>query len=91
MSQRMNYHAASAAGVKALGAVVRICSPVGVPSRQVDLLFLIQHAPAKVGRDDVCAGYKQLFDAMNELFVFRREKDDWRVHRYFFSTKRQRP
>ena len=61
MSQRMNYHAASAAGVKALGAVVRICSSVGVPSWQVDLLFLIQHAPAKVGRDDVCAGYKQLF------------------------------
>ena len=45
-------------------------------------VFMTQHAPAKVGRDDVCASYKQVFDAMNELFVFRREKDDWRVHRY---------
>ena len=31
-------------------------------------VFMTQHAPAKVGRDDVCAGYKPVFDAMNELF-----------------------
>ena len=40
MSQRMNYHAASPAGMKALGAVYGYVRQSGLPSRLVDLVFL---------------------------------------------------
>jgi AhpD family alkylhydroperoxidase len=40
MSQRMNYHAASPAGMKALGAVHGYVRQSGLPSRLVDLVFL---------------------------------------------------
>ena len=40
MSQRMNYHAALPAGMKALGAVYGYVRQSGLPSRQVDLVFL---------------------------------------------------
>jgi AhpD family alkylhydroperoxidase len=40
MSQRMNYYAASPAGMKALGAVYAHVRQSGLPSRLVDLVFL---------------------------------------------------
>ena len=40
MSQRMNYTAASPAGMKALGAVYAYVRQSGLPSRLVDLVFL---------------------------------------------------
>lgn len=40
MSQRMNYHAASPAGMKSLGAVYGYVRQSGLPSRLVDLVFL---------------------------------------------------
>ena len=40
MSQRMNYNAASPAGMKALGAVHGYVRQSGLPSRLVDLVFL---------------------------------------------------
>ena len=40
MSQRMNYNAASPAGMKALGAVYGYVRQSGLPSQLVDLVFL---------------------------------------------------
>ena len=40
MSQRMNYNAASPAGMKAIGAVYGYVRQSGLPSRLVDLVFL---------------------------------------------------
>jgi AhpD family alkylhydroperoxidase len=40
MSQRMNYNAASPAGMKALGAVHAYIRQSGLPSRLVDLVLL---------------------------------------------------
>ena len=40
MSQRLNYNAASPAGMKALGAVYGYVRQSGLPSRLVDLVFL---------------------------------------------------
>ena len=40
MSQRMNYHAASPAGMKALSAVYGYVRHSGLPSRLIDLVFL---------------------------------------------------
>ena len=40
MSQRINYHAASPAGMKALGAVYGYVRYSGLPSRLIDLVFL---------------------------------------------------
>jgi AhpD family alkylhydroperoxidase len=40
MSQRLNYHAASPAGMKALGAVYGYVRQSGLPSRLVDLVYL---------------------------------------------------
>src|SRR3954447_3380834 len=40
MSQRMNYNAASPAGMKALGVVYEYVRQSGLPSRLVDLVFL---------------------------------------------------
>lgn len=94
-------------------------------------VFMPQHAPALVGRDAVCAGYRQVFDSIklnirfevheiaeagdwawartssagrtrilaagaevaegnNELFIFRREGGEWRIHRYLFATNQPR-
>jgi len=96
-----------------------------------DPVFMPQHAPALVGREAACAGYRQGFDTIklnvaftiheieelgdtawartssagrtrilsagieveegnNELFVFKRENGDWRIHRYLFSTTQPR-
>ena len=40
MSQRMNYHAASPAGMKALGTVYGYVRHSGLPSRLIDLVYL---------------------------------------------------
>jgi AhpD family alkylhydroperoxidase len=40
MSQRMNYHSASSAGMKALGAVYAYVRQSGLPTRLVDLVYL---------------------------------------------------
>jgi len=96
-----------------------------------DPIFMPQHAPAQVGRDQVRAAYEQEFDTIklnlkftvyeieafgdlayartssaskttirandeivneddNELFIFRKEDGDWKIHRYIFSTSNPR-
>ena len=40
MSQRLNYNAASPAGMKALGAAYGYVRHSGLPSRLIDLVFL---------------------------------------------------
>ena len=96
-----------------------------------DPVFMPQHAPAQVGRDQVRGAYEQVFGAIklnikftvyeieefgdlayvrtssagkttildngavvsegnNELFVFRKEDGDWKIHRYIFSTSNPR-
>ena len=96
-----------------------------------DPIFMPQHAPAQVGRDQVRAAYEQVFDTIklnlkftvheieafgdlayartssagkktiranddivnegdNELFIFRWEDGDWKIHRYIFSTSNPR-
>ena len=40
MSQRMNYHAVSPSGMKALGAVHAYVRRSGLPARLVNLVFL---------------------------------------------------
>ncbi|VAX31063.1 Ketosteroid isomerase homolog [hydrothermal vent metagenome] len=96
-----------------------------------DPIFMPQHAPAQVGRDQVRAAYEHVFDSIklnikftvyeveefgnlayvrtssegtttirandeivnegnNELFVFRKENGDWKIHRYIFSTSNPR-
>ncbi len=96
-----------------------------------DPIFMPQHAPAQVGRDQVRAAYEQEFDTIklnlkftvyeieafgdlayartssagkttirandeivdegnNEIFVFRKEDGDWKIHRYIFSTSNPR-
>ncbi len=96
-----------------------------------DPIFMLQHAPAQVGRDQVRAAYEHAFDTIklnikftvyeieefgdlayvrtssagkttirannaivnegnNELFVFRKEDGDWKIHRYIYSTSNPR-
>ena len=96
-----------------------------------DPIFMLQHAPAQVGRDQVRGAYNQAFDTIklnmkftvheieefgdwayartssagkttirennaivnegnNEIFVFRKEDGDWKIHRYIFSTSNPR-
>ena len=62
MSQRMTYHAASAAGMKALGSAYGYVRQSGLPSRLVDLVFL------RVSQINGCAycidlHARQLFEA----------------------------
>ena len=51
MSQRLNYNAASPAGMKALGAVYAYVRQSGLPSRLVDLVFLrvSNNPPFRIG------------------------------------------
>ncbi len=96
-----------------------------------DPIFMPQHAPAQVGRDQVRGAYNQAFETIrlnmkftvheieefgdwayartstsgkttilennaivdeghNEIFVFRKEDGDWKIHRYIFSTTNPR-
>lgn len=90
-------------------------------------VFMPQHAPALIGREEVRAGYQYVFSTIkldivfdiheveilgdtawvrtssqgtttilangkeikegnNELFIFRKENGEWKIHRYLFST-----
>jgi len=96
-----------------------------------DPIFMPQHAPAQVGRDQVRAAYEQVSDTIklnlkftvyeieafgnlayartssagkitirandeivnedaNELFIFRKEDGEWKIHRYIFSISNPR-
>jgi len=39
-----------------------------------------------VGQQEVLATHKILQEANNELFIFRREQDQWKIHRYMFAA-----
>lgn len=44
---------------------------------------------SSAGRQQVLASNTESDEGNNELFVFRREGADWKIHRYLFSTNRQ--
>lgn len=43
---------------------------------------------SSAGRTTVLANGQVLDEGNNELFVFRREGGEWRIHRYLFATNR---
>lgn len=43
---------------------------------------------SSAGRTTVLATGQVLDEGNNELFVFRREAGEWRIHRYLFATNR---
>lgn len=43
---------------------------------------------SSAGRTTVLANGEVLDEGNNELFVFRREGGEWRIHRYLFATNR---
>lgn len=43
------------------------------------------------GTTHVLAADVTIEEGNNELFVFRAEQGDWKIHRYLFSTNRPRP
>jgi len=46
---------------------------------------------SSAGRTRVLAAGTEGDEGNNELFVFRREDDAWRIHRYLFATSLTRP
>jgi len=46
---------------------------------------------SSAGRTRVLAAGTEGDEGNNELFVFRREGDAWRIHRYLFATNLTRP
>jgi len=42
------------------------------------------------GRTRILAAGVEVAEGNNELFIFRREGGDWRIHRYLFSTNQPR-
>lgn len=42
------------------------------------------------GRTRILAAGVEVAEGNNELFVFKRENGDWKIHRYLFSTNRPR-
>jgi ketosteroid isomerase-like protein len=38
------------------------------------------------GTKELLASHKVSAEANNELFIFRKEQDHWKIHRYLFST-----
>lgn len=46
---------------------------------------------SSAGRTRVLAANTEVDEGNNELFVFRREGDAWRIHRYLFATNLTRP
>ena len=46
---------------------------------------------SSAGRTRVLAAGAEGDEGNNELFVFRREGDAWRIHRYLFATNLTRP
>ena len=45
---------------------------------------------SSAGRTRILANGAEIEEGNNELFVFRREKGEWMIHRYLFSTNRPR-
>ena len=45
---------------------------------------------SSAGRARILAAGLDVTEGNNELFVFRREGGDWRIHRYLFSTNQPR-
>jgi uncharacterized protein (TIGR02246 family) len=45
---------------------------------------------SSAGRTRILASGADIEEGNNELFVFRREKGEWKIHRYLFSTNRSR-
>lgn len=43
---------------------------------------------SSAGKTTVLANGQVLEEGNNELFVFRREREGWRIHRYLFATNR---
>ena len=39
-----------------------------------------------VGQQEVLATHKISREANNELFIFRREQGQWKIHRYMFAN-----
>jgi uncharacterized protein (TIGR02246 family) len=46
---------------------------------------------SSAGRTRVLASGAEIDEGNNELFVFRREGGEWRIHRYLFATNLTRP
>lgn len=45
---------------------------------------------SSAGRTTILAAGIEVNEGNNELFVFRRENGDWKIHRYLFSTNQPR-
>ena len=45
---------------------------------------------SSAGRTRILATGADVEEGNNELFVFKREKGEWKIHRYLFSTNRPR-
>ena len=45
---------------------------------------------SSAGRTTVLAAGMEVNEGNNELFVFRRENGEWKIHRYLFSTNQTR-
>jgi hypothetical protein len=38
------------------------------------------------GQTDIIAAHNTVKEANNELFIFRKEAGQWKIHRYLFAT-----
>lgn len=45
---------------------------------------------SSAGRTRILAAGVEVAEGNNELFIFRRERGEWRIHRYLFSTNQPR-
>jgi uncharacterized protein (TIGR02246 family) len=45
---------------------------------------------SSAGRTRILAAGAEVTEGNNELFIFRRESGEWRIHRYLFSTNQPR-
>jgi len=45
---------------------------------------------SSVGKTTIRANNAIVNESNNELFVFRKEDGDWKIHRYIFSTSNPR-
>lgn len=45
---------------------------------------------SSAGRTRILAAGVEVTEGNNELFVFRRERGEWRIHRYLFATNQPR-
>lgn len=45
---------------------------------------------SSAGRTTILAAGTQIAEGNNELFIFRRENGEWKIHRYLFATTQPR-